>query len=545
MIRIFERLNNTLRAAGIRAGLDRFTEFANVLFLKLLSERRDMGEIWEDLLRKKPDDIPEYLNTYAIERLREAYRSDVLSKTKIDGKALRAIIVELNPLRLSSVDEDIKGVAFEHFLHRTTAVQNDLGEYFTPRSVVRFMVRLLSPQFGKTVFDPFCGTCGFLTEAFRHLGSQTKISADSYEQLHHRSLYGQEITKNARIAKMSMILFGDGHSGVVQGDSLVAAKDEYDYVLSNIPFSLEVESDIVRAGDPKTGDADEACLLHCFNSLRRGGAMSVVVPDGLVVNRSHRALWQHLCQNSRIRAIASLPRGSFAPYTDAATRILYLTDKGEKRTDWFYDVTLEENHADSISMEALQFFYEATDQPVDELPPGVDVVQVENRDSATGFYIERPWKVDIGVDTVPMSNIADIRNGTSITESKACAGEFPVIAGGRGTVPYTHNVSCGGGGLYDQQVWRLFWIRLVARESDMGVGLHGCPQHLRGRVPVFLFVPLHEGQAARELPPAAGHRSTACVSPTRTELPAPGIIAGRSEELREKCSQGCCEPFGR
>ena len=76
----------------------------------------------------------------------------------------------MNDLSLMDIDEDIKGSAFEYFMAKTTTAQNDLGEYFTPRHIVRFMVRLLNPQFGNTVYDPFCGTGGFLTEAYKHIG---------------------------------------------------------------------------------------------------------------------------------------------------------------------------------------------------------------------------------------------------------------------------------------------------------------------------------------------------------------------------------------
>ncbi len=448
LILVFEKLNNTLRSAGIRAGLDRFTEFANLLFLKLLSERAERGDLWADLLRRSESDLPAFLNQYVIRELRSTYDSNVLSKTQVDGTALRAIIRELSPLCLSSVDEDVKGVAFEHFLRRTTSVQNDLGEYFTPRRIVRFMVRLLNPQFGKTVFDPFCGTGGFLTEAFRHLGHQTNPSHDAYVQLHEKSLYGQEITKNARIAKMNMILFGDGHSGVVQGDSLAGDDQLYDYVLSNIPFSLQVDSDAVKAVDPIAKDGDEACLLRCFNSLRLGGAMAVIVPEGLVVNHKHKGLWQHLSGRCRIRAIASLPRGSFAPYTDAATRIVYLTGKGTKQTEWFYSVTLEEDHSNSIRMEEFQFFYEATEDPVPVIPEGISITRVKNSESSGSFYIEQPWKVDPNVETIPLHEIADISNGAPITEATAVKGDIPVIAGGRGTVPYTHNEPNNKGGCF-------------------------------------------------------------------------------------------------
>ena len=210
--------------------------------MKLLSERDPDDGTWNDLLGKRASDLPGYLNGFVVDRLKKRYESDVLSKTRVNGSALKKIIGELNPLHLMSVDEDLKGIAFEHFLSRTTSVNNDLGEYFTPRSVVRFMVQLLNPQFGQTVYDPFCGTGGFLIEAFRHLSQQSRRSADATQILHHESLYGRELTTTARVAKMNMILFGDGHSGVVQGDSLSHGGTRlYDCVLSNIPFSLDVD----------------------------------------------------------------------------------------------------------------------------------------------------------------------------------------------------------------------------------------------------------------------------------------------------------------
>ena len=279
LIDVFESLNSVLRRAGIRAGLERFTEFANILFLKLLSERDPDDQTWNDLLAKRENDLPGFLNGFVIEKLKSRYQSDVLSETRVNGPALKRIIQELNPLHLQSVDEDLKGVAFEHFLSRTTAVNNDLGEYFTPRAVVRFMVQLLNPQFGETIYDPFCGTGGFLIEGFRHLSQQIRPSQDAVRVLHHESIYGRELTTTARVAKMNMILFGDGHSGVSQGDSLQPKpRADHNCVLSNIPFSLDLDSDSLQVIDATAKDADEACFLHCFKSIKRGGGLPSSCP---------------------------------------------------------------------------------------------------------------------------------------------------------------------------------------------------------------------------------------------------------------------------
>ena len=110
-----------------------------------------------------------------------------------------------------------------------------------------------------------------------------------------KRVFGSEITTTARIAKMNMILFGDGHSGVSQRDSLLAdTTREYNNVLSNIPFSQNLSEDILNRTEGHSGhsakDADEACVLKCFNSLKVGGSMAIVVPEGLLVNKSHRKM---------------------------------------------------------------------------------------------------------------------------------------------------------------------------------------------------------------------------------------------------------------
>lgn len=463
LIDIFERLNDVMRQAGVRAGLDRFTEFANLLFLKLASEQDADDTTWQDLNSRPVDDLPNYLNGFVLDKLRKQYSNDVLSPTRVNGRALKQIVNELNALHLTSVDEDVKGVAFEHFLGHATG-GNDLGEYFTPRHVVRLAVKVLNPQFGQTVYDPFCGTGGFLIEAFRHLSLQARQTADTTKTLQHKSVFGTEITSTARIAKMNMILFGDGHSGVEQGDSLHherQAGDVYDNVLSNIPFSLNLPSHSLRVVDPAAKDADEACLLHCFNKLKDGGQMAVVVPEGLVVNRSHTHLWYRLCNESRVRAIMMLPRGTFAPYTTAGTRIVYITDKGKGRTDWYYQANLDEAKAGlSIGIEEFAFFYQPTDEPSDELPDGVEVVRIEHRDDPKRFAIRRPWRIS-NVESVPLRTVAAIRNGSTITRAAVTPGEVPVIAGGRGTIPYYHNeanvtepsVTISKSGAYAGYVW--------------------------------------------------------------------------------------------
>ena len=449
LIQLFSELNNDLRAAGLRAGIERFSEFANILFLKLLSEKGD-DEIWRQLLQQPETDLLLYLNEVVMKRLSEDYGGEVITKSSIQNAGtMRKIIHKLNPLHLTGIDEDIKGVAFEHFIQKTTDTQNDLGEYFTPRHIIRFMVRLLNPKYGENIYDPFCGTGGFLTESFKHISQQCRLSKEVFDTLHNKTVFGGEITTTARIAKMNMILFGDGHSGVTQQDSLRAdTNGKYNNVLSNIPFSQNVSQEIldIVEGNPK--DADEACVIKCFNSLKLGASMAIVVPDGLLVNRKHTELLRFLFSNSRVRLLARLPRGCFAPYTDAKTGIIYLTDKGARQTDWFYQVAIRNDGFDSKrnpikginDLEKTLFFYQDSDRPEENMPTNLDisVISVKNLESRRSFHLYEKWKVASGGNYINLEDVAILQNGKSITEAGTTPGNIPVIAGGRGTVPYTH-----------------------------------------------------------------------------------------------------------
>lgn len=150
---------------------------------------------------------------------------------------LRSVLNQIDPINLTATDTDVKGDAFEYFLKTVTNGNKDLGEYFTPRHIARTMVNLVKPMHGETIYDPFCGTGGFLLEAFKYLSLRTDSSNQTLMTwLKNEALYGREITSTARITKMNMILFGDGHTNIEQVDSLENPVDEeYNIVLSNIP----------------------------------------------------------------------------------------------------------------------------------------------------------------------------------------------------------------------------------------------------------------------------------------------------------------------
>ncbi len=454
LITIFASLNDVLRADGIRAGMDRFSEFANILFLKLISDQNNLY-YWESIKEHRNNGLINYINKNLLEEIATEYGGNVFEPLLIRNvKTLREIIRRIDHLSLVSIDTDIKGGAFEYFIEKTTTTQNDLGEYYTPRHIVKAMMSLVKPKMGEKIYDPFCGTGGFLTGAFQHILKHVKCASGSDEEkkLKKETLYGGEITTNARIAKMNMILYGDGHSGVTQIDSLAnPVKELYDLVVTNIPFSQKVSKDISNLYNNglAKNNGDAVCLLHCFESLKPGGRMAVVVPEGVLFRNDLKKIRQYLCENSKLHSIISLPQGVFLPYTGVKTSILYFTNKGEKTSKyWYFKV-----NNDGFSLDAKRQKIKGTndlhvlDSCVDRLKDN-DLIdgfhQVNlNKNTYSLHFVEKEEEVNSDWPMVELGelieqNIIFAKKGNVITKNTAINGDIPVIAGGEKS-PYSHN----------------------------------------------------------------------------------------------------------
>ena len=451
LVNLFSDLDNLLRAEGIRAGVERFSVLANILFLKLLSEQDDDKEdYWGDLLVTKEKQLVSFLNNTILPALSKRYGGDVVAETNIkNGAILKKIILGLAPLSFTTIDEDVKGLAFEHFLGNCP--KNDLGEYYTPRHIVRFMVQLANPKFKNKIYDPFCGTGGFLTEAFKHICKGVKPTKINSGILQEKSIFGSEITQTSRIAKMNLILFGDGHSGIKRHDSLSELnKIKYDLVLSNIPFSQSVPKKHMKLASMTVTSGDQACTAKCFDSLKKDGSMAVIVPEGMLVNRKSQRFFHHILKNSRVRMIVRLPAGCFNPYAAVRTTIIYLTNKNTEKTSWFYNVRVH-NHGYNnrrrrvggvSDLDKILFWFDEESGKKTALPKDLDISIVSIRSALSGdieLYQDQEWETDANANFFRLSDIATLENGKPITEKETIPGAFPVIAGGEGRSPYSHD----------------------------------------------------------------------------------------------------------
>lgn len=491
LIRIFDEANNMLRGDGLRAGIERFGEFANILFLKLVSENEQIKK--ESGIKSDFDiascswdsikDIPspariEYINNTVYSRLNKLYKTEIFTPLTIrDETILKEIMDKLDPLTLTDVDSDVKGDAFEYFLKASTATKNDLGEYFTPRHIVKTMVRLVNPKIGEKIYDPFCGTGGFLIESFRHIERNMGTgNAELKRILREETIYGNEITNTARITKMNMILAGDGHSNIHMQDSLAnptyidkikyddkgnIVRDAdgnieytseysgiYDVVLANMPYSQKTKHGNLY--DLPSTNGDSICVQHCMkaiNSASDNGRMALVVPEGFLFRKDLAKTREYLLNHCELQSIISLPQGVFLPYTGVKTDILYATKVNKKikasekkKEYWYFDVKSDgytlDNHRRKLETPSDLSKYEEyrkldNDQTEDMLKAGFEVIPLDKVRNNSYILVGNRYREQKNIAThyevVSIGEVSTVQSGFA----------FPLaLQGKEGSIPF-------------------------------------------------------------------------------------------------------------
>lgn len=453
LIRIFDEANNMLRGEGLRAGIERFGEFANILFLKLISESEqakkergeptkfDMACSWDAIKGIPASTRIEYINKTVYDKLNALYETDIFTPLQIkDTGILKDIMDKLDPLMLTDVDSDVKGDAFEYFLKASTSTKNDLGEYFTPRHIVKTMVRLVNPQIGEKIYDPFCGTGGFLIESFRYIYNNMARTDANLALLRENTVYGNEITNTARITKMNMILAGDGHSNIEMKDSLANPVDGtetyidesgkvhhrgFDIVLANMPYSQKTKYGSLY--DLPSTNGDSICVQHCMkaiNSAAPNGRMALVVPEGFLFRKDLTKTREYLLDHCQLQSIISLPQGVFLPYTGVKTDIIYATkvnqkvkSSARKKSFWYFDVKSDgytlDNHRRKLDSPSDLSKYEEyrkldEDQANDMLKVGFEVIPLSKVRQNSSILVGSRYRTQTEKNTKhPLVSLSD------------------------------------------------------------------------------------------------------------------------------------------
>ena len=241
------------------------------------------------------------------------------------------------------------GDMYEQLLRDLQAAGN-AGEFYTPRAVTEFMVRMVNPRLGEKVMDPACGTGGFLTCAIEHIRSQDVKTVEDEAQL-QGSIHGIEKKPMPHLlCTTNMILHGIDVPSNIRHDNTLGRpliswgpQERVDVVVTNPPFG-GMEEDGIETNFPatfRTRETADLFLVLIMQLLKSGGRAALVLPDGFLFGEGIKTrIKEKLLADCNLHTIVRLPNSVFAPYTSIKTNLLFFTKGSPTQDIWFYEHTL-------------------------------------------------------------------------------------------------------------------------------------------------------------------------------------------------------------
>lgn len=390
----FKQAHNSLWAGGELNPSEAFDELDKLIFCKIWDERkkRKKGEPYDFQIFNEP--IPKNATPEQIEKIEYKISTDLYKRVnalydegkkkdpevfkdniRLSHQKVKTVVTYLEAVNLSATDLDSKGKAFETFMG--SYFRGDFGQFFTPRSIVKFIVNTLPITNDNRVLDTSCGSGGFLLYALDKVRQEAGEYYEDGTIEHHRhwhdfaekNLFGIEINEQiARTAKMNMIIHDDGHTNVISSDGLLRDAEmqqksknkefkygSFDFIITNPPFGSKVKQtekaylhqyglgkketdDFATKGlteeqKKRANQSTEVLFIEqCHNFLNDNGFLAIVIPDGVLTNSSLQYVRNSIEDWFRIVAVVSMPQTAFA-HTGAGVKssVLFLRKwKGSK-----------------------------------------------------------------------------------------------------------------------------------------------------------------------------------------------------------------------
>lgn len=283
-----------------------------------------------------------------------------VDKVDVDTERnLLDILDRVHDIHLEAVDQThlfTLSQAYEGLLLKMGEKNNDGGQFFTPREVIRAMVRVVDPKVGETVYDPGCGTGGFLAQAFEHMRDRlgAGATADDLRTLREDTFFGREKADLVYpIALANLVLHGIDHPHIWHGNTLTGqevygglfagAPDQFDVVLMNPPFGGKEGREAQTHFAYKTSATQVLFLQHVIASLKAGGRCGLVIDEGVLFRTTEAAFVQtkrKLLDDCDLQCIVSLPPGVFSSAgAGVKTNLLFFTKGGPTERVWYYDLS--------------------------------------------------------------------------------------------------------------------------------------------------------------------------------------------------------------
>lgn len=225
------------------------------------------------------------------------------------------------------------------------------GEYYTPRPLIRSIVKVVAPQIGDRIYDGACGSAGFLVEAFDYLKSSKELTTGEMETLQKKTFYGKEKKSLAYIIGiMNMILHGIEAPNIVHTNTLaenisdIQDNDRYDVVLANPPFGGKERAEVQQNFPIKTGETAFLFLQHFIKILKAGGRAGVVIKNTFLSNTDNASvsLRKLLLESCNLHTVLDLPGGTFTG-AGVKTVVLFFEKGSPTRDIWYYQLNLDRN----------------------------------------------------------------------------------------------------------------------------------------------------------------------------------------------------------
>ncbi len=394
----FKNIDNILRTdSGCGTELDYVEQTSWILFLKYLddleevkwSEAKLSGKEYEYILKPDfrwdvwacpkeegnkidhqraldGDDLKDFVNNKLFPYLKKfkAKNPDTIEykigeifselKNKItSGYKLREILntVDTMHFRLYEEKHELSHLYEAKIAKMGNAGRNG-GEYYTPRPLIKTIVKVVNPKIGETIYDGACGSAGFLVESFNLLTqNQTKLSSKEMKILQNDTFYGKEIKSLAYIIGiMNMILHGIEAPNIRHMNTLsenindIQEKDRYDVILANPPFGAGIGKEIQQNFPIRTGETAFLFLQHFIKILKAGGKAGIVIKNTFLSNTDNASisLRKLLLESCNLHTVLGLPGGVFAG-AGVKTVVLFFEKGAPTKKTWFYQLNLNRN----------------------------------------------------------------------------------------------------------------------------------------------------------------------------------------------------------
>ncbi len=394
LIQSLEKCHDTVWQGGKLAPTVAFDEVSKLLFCKLKDEKDNYkkGSIYKFQIGthetpkevfKRVDDIYQV----AKQQDAEVFKGNL----NLEPEVVFQVVKHIQEINFTKTDLDTKGVAFERFMQ--DFFKGKMGQFFTPRKIVEFVVKMMDINNNQLVLDPASGSGGFLLNALDSVRkhAEKEIPDDAQIQYSHwhdfakDNLFGIEINDQiARVCKMNMIIHDDGHTNVISASALDDfknvkkkdstdltilesttnegfQKDNFDVIITNPPFGATIKSteykqeylDKFELGKKKKNQKTEILFIErCIDFLKpKTGKMGIVLPDGILTNSSLQYVRDFIMKRCEILAVVSLPQFAFSHYgAGVKSSLVFVRRKGENEKTGNYPIFMA--MADRIGYDA-------------------------------------------------------------------------------------------------------------------------------------------------------------------------------------------------